>query len=75
MRVGENGLGVAADSTEALKWFRAAALKGAAHAQYKVGRMYEEGIGVAKDVSEAVKWYRMALRFRPFSTYSNAPPL
>lgn len=48
------------NNAEALKWYRKAAEKGYAPAQYDVGRMYSNGFGVAKNKSEAVRWYRMA---------------
>ena len=55
----EEGLGVAKDYGEAMKWYKKAAEKQPL-AQYNLGRMYEEGLGVAKDYAEAVKWYDKA---------------
>lgn len=48
------------NNAEALKWYRKAAEKGYAPAQYDVGRMYDNGFGVAKNQSEAARWFRMA---------------
>jgi TPR repeat protein len=48
------------DDKEAARWFRHAADKGNAGAQYQLGLMYAKGQGVAKDDKEAVAWYRKA---------------
>lgn len=48
------------DLAEAVKWFRKAAEKGNAEAQYGLGICYEYGQGVEKDLAESVKWYRKA---------------
>src|SRR6266704_2297542 len=53
-------LGVAKDDAEAVKWFRKAAEKNDASAQYNLGVCYAQGYGVAKDGVEAAKWYRKA---------------
>ena len=45
---------------EAVKYFRKAAERGHADAQYQLGMCYEFGFGVEKDLSEAVKWFRKA---------------
>ena len=45
---------------EALKWYRKAAEKGNATAQYNAGVLYENGKGVAQDYAEAARWYRKA---------------
>ena len=58
----EEGIGVAKDGAEAVKWFRKAAEQGHAGAQFNLGYCYMNGIGVAKDGAEAVKWYRKAAR-------------
>ncbi len=42
--------------------YRAAAGKGDAKAQYKLGRCYENGRGVAQDFAEARKWYEKSAR-------------
>jgi TPR repeat protein len=45
---------------KAVKWYRKAAERNDAEAQFKLGWCYERGQGVAKDEVEAVKWYRKA---------------
>lgn len=52
--------GVKKDISEAIKWYRKAALKNEAQAQLFLGICYISGEGVEKDVSEAMKWYRKA---------------
>jgi len=52
-----NGLGVARNEAEAVKWYRKAAERGDADAQNNLGAMYAEGRGVAQSYAEAVKWY------------------
>ncbi|HOZ09088.1 MAG TPA: LON peptidase substrate-binding domain-containing protein, partial [candidate division Zixibacteria bacterium] len=54
------GLGVTQDSTEAVRWYRAAAEAGMARAQNNLGIMYADGVGVPQDYEEAVKWYRLS---------------
>jgi TPR repeat protein len=46
--------------TEAVKWYRKAAKKGDATAQYILGLCYYNGDGVPQDYTEAAKWYRKA---------------
>ena len=53
-----NGVGVAKDDAEALKWYRKAAEQGNAVLQNMLGLMYGKGQGVAKDDAEAAKWFR-----------------
>jgi TPR repeat protein len=61
----EQGVGVAQDDVEALKWFRLAAEQDDADAQYHLGRMYEEGRGgVEQDYVEAGQWYRLSAEKR-----------
>ena len=55
-----DGITVAQDPKEAVKWFRMAAEQGDAQAQCYLGYCYEEGEGVAKNYKEAVKWYHLA---------------
>ena len=55
-----NGEGVPADDSEAVRWYRAAAEQGHALAQFNLGIMYDNGEGVIQDYSEAVRWYRAA---------------
>jgi TPR repeat protein len=52
--------GLKQDHAEALKWFRRAADKGFAPAQYNLGLAYELGHGVPADEREAFKSYLMA---------------
>jgi TPR repeat protein len=47
-------------SKEATKWFRMAAERGHARAQFLLGELYDNGIGVPEDIAEAVQWYRKA---------------
>jgi TPR repeat protein len=55
------GKGVPENYTEAIKWFRMAAEKGHAKAQYALGGCYLFGdVFVPKDETEAVKWFRKA---------------
>ena len=55
-----NGLGVAKDKVEAVKWYRKAADQGLANAQFWLGVYYADGNGVAKDQVQAVSWWRKA---------------
>ena len=54
------GVGVAKNPAEAVKWYRKAADQGYAPAQNHLGILYSDGVGVAKDEVEAMKWYRKA---------------
>ena len=45
---------------EAIKWYRNAAERGHAGAQYELGKCYANGDGVSHSYAEAVKWYRKA---------------
>ena len=54
------GLGVAKDEAEALRWLIPVAAAGRLTAMTLVGRTYELGRGVTKDETEAVAWYRKA---------------
>ena len=54
----ENGQGVAQNYAEAVKWYRKAADKGFAQAQFNLGLLYYQGRGVDLDDVEAVKWFR-----------------
>ena len=51
-----NGIGVAKDLEEAVKWYRKAAEQGDVQAQYYLGNAYGLGQGIAQDEEEAVKW-------------------
>jgi len=56
----DNGGGVLKDDKEAVKWYRKAAEKGNASAQYNLGGMYVYGEGVLKDLSKAKYWIKKA---------------
>ncbi|HSY18637.1 MAG TPA: tetratricopeptide repeat-containing serine protease family protein [Candidatus Acidoferrales bacterium] len=55
-----SGLGVAKNTSEAVKWFRKAADQGDVRAEDSLAMCYEKGEGVTQDYAEAVKWYRKA---------------
>ena len=55
------GRGVKKDESEAAKWFRLAAVQGAALSQDALGSMLAKGKGVPKDCKEAATWYRKAV--------------
>ena len=54
------GQGMRQDYAQAAKWFRRAAERGHAKAQYNLGVMYGTGRGVPQNNAEAVRWYRLA---------------
>ena len=54
------GDGVEKDMEQAIKWYRKAAEKGYAPAQYELGECYYKGEGVEKDMWEAFEWYHLA---------------
>ncbi|MEY4304207.1 MAG: hypothetical protein RIT52_382 [Pseudomonadota bacterium] len=54
------GVGVAENDAEALRWYHLAAEQGHANAQLVLGNMYDKGKGVPEDDTEAVRWYRRA---------------
>lgn len=56
------GFGIEQDYSEALKWYRKAALNGDASAASNIGSMYAKGEGVAKDGKEAMKWLLLAAK-------------
>ena len=45
---------------KALKYYRKAADRLYAEAEYKIGQLYEKGQGVPRDLNEAAKWYYKA---------------
>lgn len=56
----EGQAGLKQDQAEAFRWFRRAADKGFAPAQYQLGLAYELGRGVAADERQAFKFYLQA---------------
>ena len=54
------GEGVAQDTKQAARYFRAAARKGDAKAEYNLGYYYEHGKGVSKNKKSAMRWYEHA---------------
>jgi TPR repeat protein len=55
-----NGDEVPQNYSEAFKWYKRAAEKGYAEAQYMLGLMYDNGEGVPQNYSETFKWYKRA---------------
>ncbi len=51
-----DGLGVAANYDQAIKWFSIAAAFGSPAAQFNLGNMYDSPRGVVQDHREAVSW-------------------
>jgi hypothetical protein len=51
------GLGVAKNEKEAIRWYEKAALKGDSDAQYNIGSMCETGRGTKQDFKKAMEWY------------------
>jgi S1-C subfamily serine protease len=56
----QEGLGVPANATEALRLYQLAARRGLAIAQCHLGYAYERGIGVTRNDVAAVGWYQLA---------------
>jgi len=56
------GEGVNQDYVEATKWWRKAAKRGFARAQYGLGVSYRNGKGVEQDKIEAARWFQKAAR-------------
>jgi TPR repeat protein len=52
--------GLAKDEKQAANWYRLAAEKGLAEAQYSLGRLYATGKGVPHDEEQATMWVRAA---------------
>jgi TPR repeat protein len=50
------GFGMEQDPQQAAYWYRLAADKGHAEAQYNLGRLYASGKGVKKDEAQAERW-------------------
>lgn len=49
-----------ADGKQKADWYRKAAERGSADAQFKLGTLYERGDGVTQNNEQAVTWYRKA---------------
>ena len=58
----ENGRGVPALATEAVSWYREAAMLNNAAGQYHYGRLYAEGKGVPQSDAEAQRWFEKAAK-------------
>jgi TPR repeat protein len=56
----DSGLGIAADTTKAMKWYKKGAESGDATAMADVGYMYEAGNGVPKDPVRAMFYYKQS---------------
>lgn len=56
----ENGVGLAPNYTEALKWYKKAADAGLVEAMYRIGSCYEIGIGTPVNPKEAIAFYQKA---------------
>jgi TPR repeat protein/Flp pilus assembly protein TadD len=52
-----DGAGVPKDLSEAMAWYRKAAMQGDRDAQYQLGRMYRYGEGTGVDNAQALAWY------------------
>lgn len=57
----ENGIGLALNYTEALKWYKKAADSGLVDAMYRIGNCYETGIGTSVNPKEALATYQKAV--------------
>ena len=55
-----NGIGVAQDHTEALRFYMLAAAQGHAISLHDVARYHELGLGIPGNEGEAIHWYRRA---------------
>ena len=56
----KNGVGVAKDEAEAVKWFRTSAEAENVEAMRLLGDCYRSGTGVSRDSKKAVEWYEKA---------------
>jgi TPR repeat protein len=61
-----NGLGVAKNCGEAVKWTRRAAGQGQAMAEVNLGDMFSNGECLRKDYAEALQWYQKAILHNDF---------
>ncbi|MEI9811378.1 MAG: tetratricopeptide repeat protein [Acidobacteriota bacterium] len=58
----ENGRGVPQLITEAVSWYRQAALQGNAAGQFNYGRLYAEGKGVSTERRGSRGWFEKAAK-------------
>lgn len=56
----EDGLGIAKNPGEAVKWYSKAAQQGVPERQYSLALMYIEGLGVTKNEAHAHFWLQKA---------------
>ena len=56
------GIGVEQNLKTAVKWFRLAAKKGDANAQYNLGYCYWLGYGVSQNYKKAEEWWKLAVK-------------
>ncbi len=56
----EEGIHVQQDLTEAIRWYRKAALRDNAEVQHHLGLLYEQGRGVVQSFVQAAEWYQKA---------------
>jgi TPR repeat protein len=56
----DQGVGVAEDNLEAVKWYARAAEAGKSEAQWRLAVKYDLGEGVPKDKQKALQWYLKA---------------
>ena len=82
------GIGVAENDDEAVKWFQKAAGRGQPRALFLLGECYEEGHGVQEDLEKALEYYQKAadkgyrsaqeaidrLKGQPSGAYTYVPP-
>lgn len=47
-------------TAQAIEWFRMAAARGYAPAEFQMGQLYDFGFGVSQNDAEALAWYRRA---------------
>ena len=54
------GMGTKQDFAQAAHWYREAAAKGHAKAQFNLGFLHAHGQGVIQDDGQAYQWYRLS---------------
>ncbi|MCQ1767006.1 peptidoglycan-binding protein [Neorhizobium galegae] len=55
-----DGKGVKSDLSEAANWYKLAADRGVAPAQYRLANLFEKGTGVSRDLTKAMTYYKQA---------------